>query len=126
MNLILSSNQLTHSGAENDHADVIVHLHARVIAPNRARRAANGWLTLEVGDRMLAGEPELLVGETLIWRVPVRWTSPTRGVLAQNVGQVMIDAVSGEILSTTENIEEMQQRVAAFAQWSVPDALLKT
>ena len=116
MTLILSSTQMNNSDADDDHAEVIVHVHARIVAPTRARRAVNGWLCLEVGDRMLAGEPELLVGEKLIWRVPVQWTSPTRGVLAHDVGQVMVDAVTGEILSSQDTTaQEIQQRVAAFA-----------
>jgi hypothetical protein len=106
---------MSKGGADDDHAEVIVHIHARIVASTRARRAVNGWLCLEVGDRMLAGEPELLAGERLIWRVPVQWTSPTKGVLAQNVGQVMVDAVTGEILSSQETVQELQQHVTAFA-----------
>ena len=64
---------------------------------------------------MLAGDPELLVGDRLIWRVPVQWTSPTTGVLAQSVGQIMVDAVTGEILANNAAAQEMQKRVAAIA-----------
>ena len=115
MTVVLSSTQITKPGADDDQAEVLVHVHAHIVAPAKARRKVNGWLCLEVGDRMLAGEPELIVGEKLIWRMPVQWTSPTQGVLIQDVGQVMIDAVTGEIVSSQETIQEIQQRVAAFA-----------
>lgn len=116
MSVILSSSQMSKTSADDEHAEVIVHIHARIIAPAKARRTVNGWLCLEVGDRLLANEPELLAGERLIWRVPVQWTSPTKGVLARNVGQVMVDAVTGEILSNQETIQELHQYVAAFAR----------
>jgi hypothetical protein len=116
MTVVLSSAQVTKASADDDLAEVIVHVHARIVAPARARRTANGWLCLEVGDRMLAADPELLVSDRLIWRVPVQWTSPTTGVLAQSVGQIMVDAVTGEILANQATAQEMQQRVAAIAQ----------
>jgi hypothetical protein len=115
MTVILPSAQATNGAADDEHTEVIVHVHARIVASIRARRKVNGWLCLEVGDRMLAGEPELIVGDQLIWRVPVQWTSPTQGVLAWSVGQVMVDAVTGEILAGLPTAQEIQQRVAGLA-----------
>jgi hypothetical protein len=111
MTVILSAIHVASAAVDDEHAEVIVHIHARVIASVRVRRKVNGWLCLEVGDRMLAGEPELMVGDQLIWRVPVHWTSPTTGVLAQSVGHVMVDAMTGELLVDLSTAQEMQQRV---------------
>jgi hypothetical protein len=101
--------------ADSEHAEVIVHVHARIVTADKARRKVNGWLCLEVGDRMLAGDPELVVGDQLVWRVPLLWTSPTQGVLAQTVGPILVDALTGEILAGPSTAQEIQQRVAAFA-----------
>ena len=122
MTVILPSAYAASAAADNDHTEVIVHVHARIVASVRARRKVNGWLCLEVGDRMLAGEPELIVGDQLIWRVPVQWTSPTQGVLAQSVGHIMVDAVPGEITSGSPTAQEIQQRVAALAHSIRPTA----
>ncbi len=65
---------------------------------------------------MLAGEPELLLGDPTLWRVPVQWTSPTAGVLMSPVGHVLVDAVTGKLLVAPSQAEEMQQRVAATAR----------
>jgi hypothetical protein len=101
--------------SSDDHTEVFIHLHARIVTHAWARRKVNGWLCMEVGDRMLAGEPELLVGERLIWRVPVQWTSPTTGALAQFVDQILVDAVSGELLIDPSTAQELEQRVVALA-----------
>jgi hypothetical protein len=103
------------AAADDEHAEVIVHIHARIVASVRVRRKVNGWLCLEVGDRMLAGEPELMIGDQLVWRVPVHWTSPTTGVRAQSVGHILVDAMTGELLAGPSTAREMQQRVAALA-----------
>jgi hypothetical protein len=107
---------MTDASADDDLAEVIVHVHARIVTSAKARRTANSWLCLEIGDRLLAGEPELLVGDRLVWRVPVQWTSPTTGVLARSIGQIMVDAVSGEILANQATAQEIQQRVATIAR----------
>ena len=76
-----------------------MHFQARVVTATactpQGQRLA---LPLEVGDRMLAGEPELLLGDPTLWRVPVQWTSPTAGVLMSPVGHVLVDAVTGRLL----------------------------
>jgi len=107
MTIILSSVQPARTDA-GEHADVIVHIQARVVAAGLARRKVNGWLITEVGDRLLAGEPELLVDERLVWRVPVQWASPTKGVLAQQVVQVLVDAVSGELMPNSPSAQEIR------------------
>jgi hypothetical protein len=115
MTIILSSAQPAHGDA-GEHTEVIVHIQARIVAAGLARRKVNGWLVMEVGDRLLAGEPELLVDDRLVWRVPVEWTSPTKGVLAQQVGQVLVDAVSGELIPNSPTPQEIERRVTALAR----------
>lgn len=115
MTVILPSASGANAAADDTHTEVIIHVHARIVASARVCRKVNGWLSLEVGDRMLAGEPELIAGDPLIWRVPIQWTSPTQGVLAESIAQVLVDAVTGEILASSPTAQEIQQRVAALA-----------
>ena len=42
MTVVLSSTQVTNASADDDLAEVIVHVHARIIASARARRTAIG------------------------------------------------------------------------------------
>ncbi len=96
MTVLLASTQKTPSESGDAFTDVVVHIDMRVVSAARVRRKVNGWLAMEAGDRLLAGEPELMLGERLIWRVPIRWTSPTQGVLARMEFTVLVDAKSGD------------------------------
>lgn len=94
-----------------DYADLVLHINTRIVSAVRARRTVNGWLAFEVGDRTLAGDPELIIGEQLIWRVPVHWTSPSKGILAEHIADVLIDAISGEVLNADTQIRTVEEQV---------------
>lgn len=116
MTVVLPSPLTQLAAADDAFTEVIVHINARIVSATQVRRKVNGWLVLEVGDRLLAGEPELLLGERLVWRVPVRWTSPTQGVLARTEISLLVDAATGEILADPSTAQEIQQHVAALAR----------
>jgi hypothetical protein len=59
----------------------------------------------------LAGDPEPIIGEQLIWRVPVHWTSPSKGILAEQIADVLIDARSGEVLNADTQIRTVEEQV---------------
>jgi hypothetical protein len=101
---------------ENDYAEIVLHVNARVISATRVRRKVNGWLALEVGDRVLAGEPELVIDSQLVWRVPVHWTSSTQGILVRHIAAVLVDAVTGEILNQSMQSETILKRVEDAAR----------
>jgi hypothetical protein len=101
---------------DTDYADIVLHVHARIISSARARRKANGWLAMEAGDRLLAGEPELVIDEQLRWRVPVHWTSPTKGVLAERVCDLLLDAVTGNVLDSQSQLQMILRRVEDAAR----------
>jgi hypothetical protein len=101
---------------ETDYADIVLHVNARVMSATRARRKANGWLAMEAGDRLLAGEQELVIGEQLRWRVPVHWTSPTKGILEERVHDLMMDAITGEVADPQSRIQKIQRRVQDAAR----------
>jgi len=98
-----------------DYTQLVVHVDARVISATRARRSVNGWLCMDVGDRLLADEPELIISNPICWRVPIHWTSPTKGILAHHICDVLVDAVAGEILEPEKKISEIMLNVNAAA-----------
>ena len=61
-----------------------------------ARQKANRFLILQVGDQLGAGEPELVVGPAIHWRVPVRYAPSRRGYLGV-VGHLLVNAETGEV-----------------------------
>ncbi len=95
----------------SEYANLSIHIDAQIFSALRVRRKVNGWLAMDVGDRMLAGEPELIIGEPLYWCVPLDWTSPTRGVLETRIAEVLVDATTGEILDPLNKIMEIQGNV---------------
>ena len=115
MTVVLAATHTLPAGAGERFTDVIVHVNARVLSPAQARRKVNGWLALEVGDRLLAGEPELMLAEQLVWRVPVQWTSPTLGMLAHTNILILIDATTGDLLPDSPTPQEIEDHVATLA-----------
>lgn len=99
-----------------DFAKVSIHIDAQIISAARARRKVNGWLAMDVGDRMLAGEPELIIGEPLYWRVPLHWTSPSQGILAAQIAVVMVEATTGDIIDPLNKIREIAENVKRAAR----------
>jgi len=72
-----------------------------------AQQKANRFLAMNAGNMLAAGEPELVVGETLRWRVPVLFGTPAKGTLGR-VGELYIDADTGQIqLENPSDLEEM-------------------
>lgn len=101
---------------EADYADIVLHVSARVISAVRARRKANGRLALEAGDRLVAGEPELVIDEQLRWRVPVHWTSPSKGILAERICDLLLDAVTGDVSDPQVQLQIIARRVEDAAR----------
>jgi hypothetical protein len=66
------------------------------ISADVARQKANRFLILNLGDQLSAGQPELVVGERLSWRMPVNLTLSGRGNLGK-VGDIQVDAQTGDV-----------------------------
>lgn len=85
------------------------------VSPDSARRRANGYLARYVGLAMEAGEPALLWGPKLVWRMPVYLTLSGWGQVAK-LGEIDVDAPTREVLSFSHTqIKEMQDRADAIA-----------
>jgi hypothetical protein len=70
---------------------------------------------LSVGNLLLADTPELVIGDNIVWRVPVILTSPTRGHV-EALGTLDLDAISGQVLADSTTIEQFHARASQLAQ----------
>jgi hypothetical protein len=103
---------------EGAHVDIHIHVSAPVnITPFVARQKVNAFVLLEISTQLLAEAPELVVGERLCWSVPVVLTSPARGVVGK-VGEIQVDATTGEVLADEETVRRMTDDVRRLAERS--------
>lgn len=98
---------------------ISVHIQADVLDAEIARRKANVWLLENAGNLLGATTPELVLGERLRWRYDIvlsepDLTSPGQGK-SLRVGQIVLDAVTGEVLEADRLIEELRTYAAARA-----------
>jgi len=83
-----------------------------------AKRQVNRLLLERMGNLLYAEEPNLLVGTRLLWRVPIWLGLPTRGPVG-SVGTIDVDAQSGEILFTPQQLAEIGTYGDALVQRAV-------
>ena len=98
--------------------DIHIHVTAPVnITPFVARQKVASFVLSEISTQLLAETPVLNVGERLCWSVPVVLTSPAKGVLGQ-VGQVLVDATTGELLVDEDLVQRMTENARRLAERS--------
>jgi len=79
-----------------------------------AQQKANHFLVMRAGDQLCASRPELVVGPTLSWRVPVQYAPSRKGALGI-VGHLLIDAETGEItIADGQTSEDLLARAEAL------------
>jgi hypothetical protein len=79
------------------------------VSADQARRLANRHIVSELGTGLAARNPELVIaGEQIKWRLPVVLSLPALGELGE-VGAVEIDALTGDLLTSTETQEKIIQ-----------------
>jgi hypothetical protein len=84
------------------------------ITPFVAQQKVNYFVIMNVSTQCMSGDPELIVGERLIWLVPVLLTSPRRGIVGK-IGELKVDATTGEVLTeedTAKRLIEDAERLA--------------
>jgi hypothetical protein len=79
------------------------------ITADEARRKVSGYVLSYISERMHGGEPSLVVGECLTWRVPVILSWPPHGDRGQ-AGEIDVDVETGQLLITDSIIDEIQTR----------------
>lgn len=72
-------------------------------------------LMLEQVGLFYGEQPNLVISNRLLWRVPVWLSMPTTGPLGQ-VGSIDVDAQTGEILYTPEMLADIKERGRYLAQ----------
>lgn len=79
-----------------------------------ARQRANRYLIVQVGDQLCAGDPELVVGTVVRWRVPVQYAPSQRGALGI-VGHLLVDAATGELsIADDRTVEDLLKGAEAL------------
>lgn len=86
-----------------------------------ARRRVNRLVVTELGTGLIARDPELaLIGERIVWRVPIVLSLPALGDLGQ-VGTVDVDARTSDLLLTPD----AQERIIQHARMLYAGATLQ-
>ena len=79
-----------------------------------ARRKVGVFAMNEVSYLLRAGDPQLIIGARLAWRVPISLTLRSKGVVGE-IGHIDVDVETGQMHVMPNQIEEMNQRAEAFA-----------
>jgi hypothetical protein len=80
-----------------------------------ARRLARRFVADEISYLLRVGEPTLVAGESICWRMPIELALPSYGAVGQ-VGAVDVDIENGRILLTAEQIETIRNRSEALGE----------
>jgi hypothetical protein len=101
---------------EQAEVKIELSLTARVsVTDGVAQRKVSKLLLDRVGNLLYGERPSLVVGQRLLWRVPVWLGLPTVGPVGQ-VGTLDVDAQTGEILFTQQVLTEIAERGDALAK----------
>ena len=106
------------SGATRVEVHISTDLNTSAFA---ARQKANAYLASEVGNLLGAGDPELVLGDPTVWRLPVTLYRPGQGSLGA-VGTVEVDAQTGELLIDDSSAHALERRASELAASSTPHA----
>jgi hypothetical protein len=80
-----------------------------------AQRKVSKLLLNRVGNLLYGEEPSLVIGERVVWRVPVWISRPDTGPLGP-VGTLDVDVQTGAIAHTPEILEELKERARALVE----------
>jgi hypothetical protein len=87
-----------------------------------AQQKTNYFLSVNAGNMLVAGDPELVIGDVLRWRVPVLFGTPVKGCLGK-VGELLIDVDTGDVIvENAVQLEEMLHRAEVLYSGSTPAA----
>jgi hypothetical protein len=94
------------TGAE---VEVEIKIHTRLnISSYVAKQKANVHLALHCGQSFCVDEPILQVGQRICWLVPV-WLSPPQEGRKVKIGELAVDAQTGEVLEGGERCRVLKQ-----------------
>lgn len=79
-----------------------------------AQKLVRRFIADEISYLLRVGEPALVVGQQLYWRVPVQLAFPGRGA-AGDVGAIDVNVETGQLLITPEIIAEITRHAHRLA-----------
>ncbi|MEJ5310333.1 MAG: hypothetical protein WHX52_11210 [Anaerolineae bacterium] len=92
-----------------------VHLSATInVTAFSAKQKVTGFVVDEISTNMHGGEPRLIIGERICWRVPVILSLPPTGDLG-NVGAIDVDIETGQLLITHKTIQDIKRHAHYLA-----------
>jgi hypothetical protein len=71
-----------------------------------AQKIVRRFVANEISYLLRAGEPNLVLGQRLYWRVPIELALPGRGVIGA-AGTLDVDVETGQITATPDAIAEI-------------------
>ncbi len=110
MTLILANYPLPEQGPVHVHLSFEI-----VVTAKEAWRKVTRWLVMDVSIQMGTDPPTLVVGERSVWRFPVYIAFPGSGRVG-TVGEVDVDAGTGELLDAPRRQTEMTHRAKKLAE----------
>ena len=95
---------------------VDIHLSAQInVTATMARRRVSRVVISEIGNLLYGGEPSLIVGDRIRWRVPVILAYPDTGPVGE-AGTLDVDVETGMVLTSPERLQEITDRAHYLAQ----------
>lgn len=79
-----------------------------------ARQKVDNFLLNEISYMMHAGEPNLVIADSIYWRVPVILSTSSRGDVGE-VGAIDVNAQTGQLATTPQLITEVNARAESLA-----------
>lgn len=79
-----------------------------------ARQKVNGFVLSDISYMMHAGEPQLVIGDRINWRVPVILSLTARGDVGE-VGAIDVDVETGQMNVSPQLILEINARAEGLA-----------
>lgn len=84
------------------------------IAPDVARRRANGYIGMHIGVLMGSSDPRLILDTPPLWKLAVNLHLPNVGYVGQ-VGTICVNAITGEVIPpSTTTLHAIQERARDF------------
>lgn len=90
------------------------------ITSQSAQRKVSKLVLDQVGNLLYGETPNLVAGSRLLWRVPVWVSSPASGPIGQ-AGTLDVDAQTGEVLYSDEQLELIGEQARVLAQHTPSD-----
>lgn len=108
------------TGAE---VEIDIKIHTRLhISSYVAKQKANMCLALHCGQSFCVDAPILQVAERVVWLVPVWLSAPQEGRKVK-IGELVVDAQTGEVLESGARCRMLQQIANALLGTSPPAPL---